>query len=40
VSDALDRAHALLAAHDVTPLPDDVQGEIEAVIAAFRRGAA
>jgi len=39
VSDALERAHALLAAHEVTPLPDDVQGEIETIITAFRRGA-
>ena len=38
VGDALERAHALLAEHEVTPLPEDVQGEIEAVIAAFRRG--
>ena len=38
VSDALERAHALLSAHQVTPLPDDVGIEIEAIIAAFRRG--
>ncbi len=40
VSDALERAQALLAAHEVTPLADDVQAEIEAIIAAFWRGAA
>jgi trimethylamine--corrinoid protein Co-methyltransferase len=39
VSDALERAHALLAEHEVTPLPDGVKDEIEGIVAAFRRGA-
>jgi len=39
VRDALDRAHALLAEHEVPPLSDDVQGEIDGIVAAFRRTA-
>jgi len=37
VDDALERAHALLEAHQVLPLPDDVQRELESIAAAFRR---
>lgn len=39
VDDALERAHALLAAHEVVPLADDVQTAVDGIIAAFRRGA-
>jgi hypothetical protein len=37
VADALERAHALLATHEVLPLPDDVQRELVAIATAFRR---
>ena len=36
VGDAADRAHELLAAHEVPPLADDLQRHIDAVIAAYR----
>jgi len=36
VRDAADRAHELLAAHEVPPLADDLQRHIDAVIAAYR----
>ena len=37
VADALERAHALLATHEVPPLPDDVQRELVSIATAFRR---
>ncbi len=37
VQDALERAHELLATHEVTPLPDDVDQHLDEVIAAYRR---
>ena len=37
IQDALERAHELLATHEVQPLPDDVEHHIEAVIAEYRR---
>jgi len=37
VRDAADRAHELLATHEVAPLPGDLQRHIDAVIAAYRR---
>jgi trimethylamine--corrinoid protein Co-methyltransferase len=37
VQDALERAHELLATHEVKPLPDDVERHIDEVIAAHRR---
>ena len=37
VQDALDRAHELLATHEVQPLPDDVERHIDEVIVAHRR---
>lgn len=38
--DALERAHELLATHEVKPLPDDVDRHLDEVIAAQRRLAA
>ena len=35
VQDALERAHELLATHEVKPLPDDVERHIDSVIAGF-----
>ena len=40
VQDALERAHELLATHEVKPLPDDVDRHLDEVIAAQRRLAA
>jgi len=37
IQDALERAHELLATHQVQPLPDDVERHIDQVIADFRR---
>ena len=37
VADALERAYDLLAAHEVLPLPDDVQRELASIATAFRR---
>jgi trimethylamine--corrinoid protein Co-methyltransferase len=37
VQDALERAHELLATHEVKPLPDDVDAHIDEVIATQRR---
>ena len=37
VQDALERAHELLATHEVQPLPDDVERHIDEVIADHRR---
>ena len=37
VADALERAHAVLAEHQVAPLADDVQAGIADIIGAFRR---
>jgi trimethylamine--corrinoid protein Co-methyltransferase len=37
IQDALERAHELLATHEVQPLPDDVERHIDAVIADYRR---
>jgi len=37
VGDALERAHALLATHEVPPLPDDVQRQLVSIATAFRR---
>ena len=37
VADALERAHALLATHEVLPLPDDVQRELTSIATTFRR---
>jgi len=36
VADAAERARELLASHEVTPLPCDVQRHIDAVIASYR----
>jgi hypothetical protein len=35
VQDALERAHELLATHEVKPLPGDVERHIDSVIAGF-----
>jgi len=40
VQDALERAHELLATHEVKPLPDDVDRHLDEVVAAQRRLAA
>jgi trimethylamine--corrinoid protein Co-methyltransferase len=37
IQDALERAHELLATHEVQPLPDDVERHIDEVISAHRR---
>jgi trimethylamine--corrinoid protein Co-methyltransferase len=37
IQDALQRAHELLATHEVAPLPDDVDRHLDEVIAAHRR---
>ncbi|MEE4275571.1 MAG: trimethylamine methyltransferase family protein, partial [Thermoleophilia bacterium] len=37
VQDALERAHELLATHEVKPLPDDVDRHLDEVVAAYRR---
>ena len=37
VADALERAHDLLATHEVPPLSDDVQRELVTIATAFRR---
>jgi trimethylamine--corrinoid protein Co-methyltransferase len=37
VQDALERARELLATHEVTPLPDDVDRHLDEVVAAYRR---
>jgi len=37
IQDALQRAHELLAAHEVKPLPDDVDRHLDEVVAAYRR---
>jgi trimethylamine:corrinoid methyltransferase-like protein len=37
IQDALQRARELLAAHEVVPLPDDVERHIDEVIADYRR---
>jgi trimethylamine--corrinoid protein Co-methyltransferase len=37
IQDALERAHELLATHEVQPLPDDVERHIDEVIADYRR---
>ncbi len=37
VQDALERAHELLATHEVKPLPDDVDRHLDEVIADYRR---
>jgi trimethylamine--corrinoid protein Co-methyltransferase len=37
VQDALERAHELLATHEVKPLPDDVDRHLDEVMAAYRR---
>jgi len=38
VKDAWDRAHALIEANDVPPLPDDVERHIAKLIAGYVRG--
>ncbi len=38
VKDAWDRAHQLIAASDVPPLPDDVQREVSSLIAGYLTG--
>ena len=37
IQDALQRAHELLAAHEVAPLPDDVDRHLDEVVASYRR---
>jgi len=37
IQDALERAHELLATHQVQPLPDDVERHVDQVIADYRR---
>jgi trimethylamine--corrinoid protein Co-methyltransferase len=37
IQDALQRAHELLATHEVAPLPDDVDRHLDEVIASYRR---
>jgi len=37
IQDALQRAHELLATHEVAPLPDDVDRHLDEVVAAYRR---
>ena len=37
IQDALERAHELLATHEVQPLTDDVERHIDEVIADHRR---
>jgi trimethylamine--corrinoid protein Co-methyltransferase len=37
IQDALERAHELLATHEMQPLPDDVERHLDEVIAAHRR---
>jgi trimethylamine:corrinoid methyltransferase-like protein len=37
VQDALERAHELLATHEVQPLPDDVERHIDQVVSDYRR---
>jgi len=37
IQDALERAHELLATHEVKPLPDDVDRHLDEVVAAYRR---
>jgi hypothetical protein len=39
VSDALERAEALLAAHEPTPIPDDARREARAAFQRYARGA-
>ncbi len=40
VKDAWERAHELIAANDVPPLPDDVASHVDRLIAGYLRGAA